>query len=49
VIKQKLDYIHNNRVVSGFEAEVVDWKYPSARNYAEDDTILKIDDTGFLG
>ena len=27
VIKQKLDYIHNNPVMSGFVTEAVDWKY----------------------
>ena len=26
-----------------------DWKYSSARNFQEDQTILKIDETGFLG
>lgn len=49
VIKQKLDYIHNNPVVGGFVTNPVDWKYSSARNFAEDHTILKIDDIGFLG
>ena len=27
VIKQKLDYIHNNPVMSGFVTDAVDWKY----------------------
>jgi putative transposase len=49
VIKQKLDYIHNNPVVSGFVTNPVDWKYSSARNFAEDHTILEIDAIGFLG
>jgi hypothetical protein len=40
VIKQKIDYIHNNPV---------DWKYSSARNFQEDHTILSIDDIGFIG
>ncbi|TBN04461.1 transposase [Hyunsoonleella flava] len=48
VIKQKIDYIHNNPVKSGFVTNPVDWKYSSARNFQGDDTILKIDDTGFL-
>ncbi len=39
VIKQKLDYIHNNPVESGFVTEPTDWKYSSARNFAEDHTI----------
>jgi len=49
VIKQKLDYIHNNPVESGFVTEPTEWKYTSARNYAGDHTILDIDDIGFLG
>lgn len=49
VIKQKVDYIHNNPVEAGFVTDAVDWKYSSARNFCEDHTILKIDDMGFLG
>jgi len=30
----------------GFPKNPVDWKYSSARNYAEDDTVLKIDNEG---
>ncbi len=49
VIKQKLDYIHNNPVESGFVTDPVDWKYSSARNLADDsDAILEIDFIGFL-
>ncbi|SHJ67714.1 transposase [Aquimarina spongiae] len=43
VIKQKIDYIHNNPVVSDFVTYPVDWKYSSARNYQGDHTILQID------
>jgi len=43
VIQQKIEYIHNNPVENGFVVEAVDWKYSSARNYADDETILKID------
>lgn len=46
VMKQKINYIHNNPVESGFVTDPIDWKYSSARNYAEDDTILKIDNQG---
>lgn len=49
VIKQKIKYIHNNPVVSGFVVSPEDWKYSSARNFHDDQTVLKIDDTGFLG
>mgnify|MGYP003151719482 FL=1 len=47
VIKQKIDYIHNNPVEQGFVTNPVDWKYSSARNYADDYSILKIDNEGF--
>lgn len=46
VIKQKIDYIHNNPVKHGFVLNPVDWKYSSARNYANDDGIFKIDNEG---
>ncbi len=44
VFRQKLDYVHQNPVKSGFVTEPIDWKYSSARNYGNDDqTVLKID------
>ena len=46
VIKQKIDYIHNNPVKQGFVTDAVDWKYSSARNYADDNTVLEIDNQG---
>lgn len=46
VIKQKIDYIHNNPVEAGFVTNSIDWKYSSARNYAEDEAVLKIDNKG---
>jgi REP element-mobilizing transposase RayT len=46
VIKQKIDYIHMNPVEQGFVTNPIDWKYSSARNYADDETILKIDNEG---
>lgn len=46
VIKQKIDYIHYNPVEAGFVTYPIDWKYSSAKNYAEDETILKIDNEG---
>lgn len=49
VIKQKLSYIHNNPVVSGFVTQPEDWKYSSAKNFQDDHTILTIDDMGFFG
>ena len=50
VVKQKLDYIHNNPVKAGFVTNPVDWKYSSARNIAgHKDVAFEIDDIGFLG
>lgn len=49
VIKQKIDYIHNNPVEAGFVVNAIDWKYSSARNFQDDHTILEIDSTGFIG
>ena len=43
VIQQKIDYIHNNPVESGFVTDPIDWKYSSARNYQDDQTVLEID------
>ena len=49
VIKQKIDYIHNNPVEAGFVTEPIQWKYSSARNIAEEDPAFEIDEMGFLG
>ncbi len=50
VIQQKIEYIHNNPVESGFVVDPTDWKYSSARNYNGDHTILMIDsDVMLLG
>jgi REP element-mobilizing transposase RayT len=44
VFEQKLNYIHNNPVETGFVTNPVDWKYSSARNYGDNDqTVLEID------
>tara|TARA_R110000868_G_scaffold19310_4_gene83194 strand:- start:680 stop:1222 length:543 start_codon:yes stop_codon:yes gene_type:complete len=43
VIQQKINYIHNNPVEAGFVTNPIDWKYSSARNYQEDQTVLEID------
>ncbi len=44
VFEQKLNYIHNNPVETGFVTNPIDWKYSSARNYGnEDQTVLEID------
>ena len=45
---QKLDYIHNNPVESGFVTSPIDWKYNSARNYADLPAEIEIDLVGFM-
>ncbi|GGF23992.1 hypothetical protein GCM10011518_36580 [Flavobacterium limi] len=37
VFEQKLNYIHNNPVETGFVINPIDWKYSSARNYGDND------------
>lgn len=49
VIKQKLDYIHNNPVASGFVINAEDWKYSSAVNLNDEVGVLEIDGLGFMG
>ena len=49
IYEQKIDYIHNNPIGSGFVTDAVDWKYSSACNFQNDHTVLEIDETGFLG
>jgi REP element-mobilizing transposase RayT len=49
VIKQKMDYIHDNPVKAGFVANPEDWKYSSAKNFQGDEGIVTIDDAGFFG
>jgi len=48
VIQQKIEYIHNNPLESGFVANAVDWKYSSAMNYQDDNTVLEIDNVVFF-
>ena len=43
VIKQKLDYIHNNPVEAGIVEKQEDYLYSSARNYQELTSVLEID------
>jgi REP element-mobilizing transposase RayT len=42
VFHQKLNYIHENPVVSGFVTKAEDWLYSSARNYASLSSVLEI-------
>jgi len=44
VFEQKLNYLHNNPLETGFVIDPIDWKYSSARNYGNNDqTVLEID------
>ncbi|MCE2963474.1 MAG: hypothetical protein ACK43K_14140, partial [Chitinophagales bacterium] len=42
VTDQKIDYIHNNPVVSGFVLEPKDWKFSSAIDYSGGQGLLKL-------
>ena len=43
VFVQKLNYVHNSPVETGFVNDAVDWKYSSARNYyINNNTVLEI-------
>ena len=43
MIKQKINYIHENPVRAGFVEHGYDWKYGSARHYAEGVGVVKIE------
>ncbi|WP_310993757.1 hypothetical protein [Aequorivita marina] len=47
--KEKFNYIHNNPVNAAPVTEPWEWKHSSARNYAELDAVIEIDEIGFLG
>ncbi|QNS15560.1 REP-associated tyrosine transposase [Mannheimia bovis] len=40
---EKLNYIHQNPVISGFVSEPWEWRYSSARNYCGMSSVLDID------
>jgi REP element-mobilizing transposase RayT len=42
MLRQKLDYIHNNPVKRGYVDEPVHWRYSSARNYAGREGLLPV-------
>ena len=43
VFNQKVDYVHNNPVVSGFVKEPCHWKYSSAIDYSGGKRLIEID------
>lgn len=44
MMRQKINYIHNNPVRRGYVDDAINWVYSSARNYLKDDhSVLAID------
>ncbi len=44
MMRQKLEYIHNNPVARGYVDDPAHWRYSSARNYAGQAGLIEIDD-----
>jgi len=42
MMRQKIDYIHNNPVKRGYVDDAVHWRYSSARSYAGDGGLLEV-------
>ena len=42
MMRQKIEYIHNNLVQRGYVDLPIDWRYPSARNYGEMEGLLEV-------
>jgi len=42
IMRQKLDYMHNNPVRKGYVDDPTHWLYSSARNYAGQDGLLEV-------
>ncbi len=42
MLRQKLDYIHDNPVKRGYVADPVHWRYSSARNYARIEPLVSV-------
>lgn len=43
MMRQKLEYIHNNPVKRGYVDDPLCWRYSSARNYAGQEGIVEVD------
>ena len=43
MLRQKLEYIHNNPVKSGYIDDPSHWRYSSYRNYMSQEALLEID------
>ena len=42
MMRQKIEYTHNNPVKRGYVDDPIHWRYSSARNYAGEDSLLEI-------
>jgi len=42
MMRQKLEYIHNNPVVRGYVDDPTHWRYSSARNYAGQEGLISV-------
>ena len=42
MMRQKIDYIHNNPVKRGYVDEAVHWRYSSARNYEGEKGLIEV-------
>ena len=43
IMRQKIEYIHNNPVKRGYVDDAAHWRYSSARNYEGKDGILEVE------
>lgn len=43
MMRQKLDYIHNNPIKRGYVAQAEHWRYSSAANYFGGEGLIEID------
>jgi REP element-mobilizing transposase RayT len=42
MMRQKIDYIHNNPIVRGYVDDPLHWRHSSARNYAEQPGLIDV-------
>ncbi len=43
MMRQKIEYIHNNPVKRGYVDDPLHWRYSSARNYADESGLIDVD------
>jgi putative transposase len=42
LLRQKLEYIHDNPVKRGYVSDPTHWRYSSARNYAQIESLVAV-------